>query len=123
MPVWPICFCDLLADAAHVEHAPGREDLDVEDGHAGVVERVERRLRGKVDDVLVGVAADLGHRGAEHPDGFTHWSPSFCRFSESSDGLEAEHDGFGAFVVGTGDERRQLHLHSERDVLRGRARR
>src|SRR3954451_24553560 len=76
---------DLLADAAHVEHAPGRQDLHVEDGDAGVVERVERGLRGQVDHVLVGIAADLGHRGAEHPDGFTHWKfPSPLRAQTGS---------------------------------------
>ncbi len=63
---------ELLADAAAAHQVAGGQHAHVLHRHAAVGQRGERGLRGQVDDVLVGVLAELGHVDAEDPDVVAH---------------------------------------------------
>src|SRR5205823_8271936 len=70
-------LADLLLDAltdagVRLVEASGRHDVHVLHGHLAVVERGGGRLAGQVDEVLVLVALELGHRDPEDPHVIAH---------------------------------------------------
>jgi len=64
----------LAEHVRRLHEAPGRQDLDVVDGGAGVGERGERGFTGEVDGVLVGYRPNLV---IEAP--MIQASPAMCR--------------------------------------------
>ncbi len=71
-PGLPDLLLDALPDAAGLEQAAGRQDVGVEDRQPGVGERGQGRLAAQVDEVLVVVAHELGHRRADDPERVSH---------------------------------------------------
>src|SRR5262249_53997607 len=64
-------LADLLQDAL-ADHGVGlkeiarRQELNVLDRHAGVLEGEQRRLGCQLTDILVGIAPELNHADSEH---------------------------------------------------------
>ena len=67
IPVWPICFCSLLPDPLGRLEVARADNSDLLHCHPAVRQRAGDGLGGQVDQVQVGMLAELRHVDAEDP--------------------------------------------------------